>query len=536
MTRIIMSIGVLIFCGILINVGNVFAYENQTSTVVKNYDAWYDFYGYGYSFRKLTDGYVSVAHNVNVTLALQNGDVEVCDPFSFSYSPTIFFTATDGGTWDTPYGIWKNSIDAALTGNQIKGSHGQRVWSAADGGTSRPGDISWSAVAPTPVFSSSDENVVTCNDQGECEAVNTGTTTITVNIPETQARLWGIIYPVEQGWYPTTMRVFYNKHTYTLSKKNGDAINKTFSTELQSVSGKDNRDDGILILPSPVTPMSWDVTVVPDVNPTGECALADGRCNPDIDGTPIEEYPTGDLCCEIKNGETECVPTDKYESIVTDNGDGTYSWTCAGVYGGDEAECKTIRNDCAACHSDANGVYTDVKPTGDLCIVGTATSAEMNSEGKWLWDCEFLAGNGDCKSAACEAPSCFSDNPLTANPQFIYEGEGTEKVVISMTCPLESSDNVCCTIGSPEDGVQICSDENTTTEIEVPKDASQTQIDAVCGGASYSLTIQTMCTAKSCNAQGTCQVMPFPSGSEKCTSTCNSSADCSSGRLIETKP
>ncbi len=535
MTKIMMmSVGILIFCGVLINMGNVFAYENQTNTVVKNYDAWYDFDGWGHHFFKLTDGYVSVEHNVNVTLAAKEGNVEVCDPFSFSYLPTIFFTATNGGTWDTPYGIWKNSIDAKLTGGQIQGSHGQRVWSVAAGGTSRPGDISWSAVAPTPTFSSSDENVVTCNNLGQCEAINEGTATVTVNIPETQARLWGIIYPGEVGCYPSTMRVFYNKHTYTLKNSCG-FTQKTFSAELQSVTGKDNRDNGILILPSPDTPMSWDITVVPDLNPTGECALADGRCNPNIDSMPITEYPTGQLCCEIKNGGTECVPTDKYESIVTENDDGTYSWTCAGVYGGNEAECKTIRDDCAACDSKADGVYTDVRPEGDgLCIVGTATPAEMNSEGKWFWDCEFPTGDDDCKSAACEAPSCLSENPLTANPQFIYEGEGTETVTIGVSCPNNSSDNsLCCTLGVPYN-IEICNGD--TTQIEIPKDASQTQIDALCGGIPYSIVINTMCMAKSCNAQGTCQAMPFTSESEKCTSTCNSDADCTKGRLIETKP
>ena len=50
-------------------------------------------------------------------------------------------------------------------------------------------------------------------------------------------------------------------------------------------------------------------------------------------------------------------------------------------------------------------------------------------------------------------------------------------------------------------------------------------------------TISTMCTSAQCNAQGTCQKTPIPANSrDACKSTCNSNADCTRGRIIETRP
>jgi hypothetical protein len=62
------------------------------------------------------------------------------------------------------------------------------------------------------------------------------------------------------------------------------------------------------------------------------------------------------------------------------------------------------------------------------------------------------------------------------------------------------------------------------------------------GGSTITITkeqnIQTTCIEKICNAQGTCQTMPKGNvkNIEDCSNTCNSNADCTNGRIIETKP
>jgi hypothetical protein len=66
-----------------------------------------------------------------------------------------------------------------------------------------------------------------------------------------------------------------------------------------------------------------------------------------------------------------------------------------------------------------------------------------------------------------------------------------------------------------------CPKKNTTTEVGIDK----------------GFTIATACMESQCTASGTCAKTPKPASSrDQCESSCNSNADCSSGRMIETKP
>jgi hypothetical protein len=299
-------------------------------------------------------------------------------------------------------------------------------------------------------------------------------------------------------------------------------------------------DEAILTLPSPETPMSWTVNVSPDSS--GVCVSNPGKCNPTTNGQIFDNAPIKDLCCDPTISD-HCATKDDYAQpkIATDNGDGTtYSWSCLGTYGGEADNCETIN--CAKC-GVANNIYTDSAPNNsELCsnnnslLVGAVDFSTVgNNKGMWYWICKNANAKADCQKVGCTAPSCFSENPLTANPSFIYEGESNSSVVISVDCPNNPDDNsLCCNLEDPYNNVQICNGDSQ--EIQIPKDADQTTIDALCGGVPYSITIQTMCMSKSCNAQGTCQARPLPRGSDDCVTTCNSNADCTSGSIIETKP
>jgi hypothetical protein len=52
------------------------------------------------------------------------------------------------------------------------------------------------------------------------------------------------------------------------------------------------------------------------------------------------------------------------------------------------------------------------------------------------------------------------------------------------------------------------------------------------------ISLNGYCIEKSCGANGTCQAMPKTgvTSLKDCINTCNSNADCTSGRMIETKP
>jgi hypothetical protein len=481
-------------------------------------------------------------------MVLGSNNVEICEPIKFEYNPEQpYFLDNQDGAWDTPYGKWKNNIDDNMSDIEIKG--GQKVNSAdcMIDNSQEYGWVNWSAVKPEVKMISSDDSVVHCEGM-ECEAVGEGVATITAQIGQTQARMWGWLFFTETGYYGTSAFVKYNYNQCKLITVHGmedDCLSVGAGVpgvvRPGCISCKDctreecyERDEGILTLPSPQTPMSWTVNVSPDSS--GVCVSNPGKCNPTTNGQIFDNAPIKDLCCDptISN---HCATKDDYvqPKIATDNEDGTYSWSCLGTYGGEADNCETIN--CAKC-GVANDIYTDSAPNSGLCsnnnfLLGAVNfSTDGDSKGMWYWICKNTSAEADCQKVICTAPSCFSENPLTANPSFIYEGESNSSVVISVDCP--NDDLLCCDLGDPYNNVQICNGDSR--EIQIPKDADQTTIDALCGGVPYSITIQTMCMSKSCNAQGTCQARPLPRGSDNCVTTCNSNADCTSGSIIETKP
>jgi outer membrane protein OmpA-like peptidoglycan-associated protein len=90
-------------------------------------------------------------------------------------------------------------------------------------------------------------------------------------------------------------------------------------------------------------------------------------------------------------------------------GEGPWTWTCSGLNGGLAASCSAQKNTPPAppppgppvnglCGS-SNGVAFSMRPTGDLCETGIATS--ISGDGPWNWSC---IGQNSGMTVSCTAP------------------------------------------------------------------------------------------------------------------------------------
>ncbi len=84
-----------------------------------------------------------------------------------------------------------------------------------------------------------------------------------------------------------------------------------------------------------------------------------------------------------------------------------WGWTCAGLYGGLTAYCGAVYDYTApggnepvpgACNPDKL-VAQAIKPSGQLCSVGTPTT--VNGSGPWTWQCQGINGGS---TVSCLAP------------------------------------------------------------------------------------------------------------------------------------
>lgn len=253
----------------------------------------------------------------------------------------------------------------------------------------------------------------------------------------------------------------------------------------------------------------------------------------------------GDLC-------TSGTPTINRNTSFPEMGR-EVTWGCSGIFGGNSTApdaCRASRPcpqaSCGSAHSSNEAATV---PTGNFCADPAALSGSVafESDGWWHWNCAFSSGS--CVDQdACSVPSCLRSVPFELQPYVYFDSDGTPNnaMITGITCP-----NVCCTINGQDldsDDPQknsICNGESG--KVEVAPGATYTAQcwfddgDGDNDGETFvtfdDLTVQTMCTARSCNNQGTCQATPqAANSSDACTSTCNSDADCSRGRMIETRP
>lgn len=265
----------------------------------------------------------------------------------------------------------------------------------------------------------------------------------------------------------------------------------------------------------------------------------DGACNSTATGTyTIDETAYRGALCTSGTPTIASTPFLAYGE--------TRTWGCNGIGTGTSTSataCSATRQRPAASCGPQNGHTTDTIPSSDLCTTPcTSNTVTYDTSGHWQWTCTHPSTEADPRIVNCSAPSCLATTPFELQPYVYLNDNGPNQATMRVTCP-----HVCCSINDASDtDVVIC--DGTSGQITVSPGAqtypAACWYDADGNGThngeaivNHSGAVSTMCTARSCNGQGTCQATPQPAtSSDDCTSSCNSDADCSQGRMIETRP
>ncbi len=270
---------------------------------------------------------------------------------------------------------------------------------------------------------------------------------------------------------------------------------------------------------------------------------ADGVCN----STAAVDYAwnatgfTGELC-------TSGTPTIDKKTSFPGYGQ-TVTWGCKGIGTGTSttsSACRATRGTPPPCDcGPADGTTSTNAPSTGLCDVGNASSVSGSTA--WQWTCGTQDGAGICTLQAQCSAECI--NITIDTPQFVYLQESGTTIEARITVQGRSHTNgVSCTLNGQN--VTFSGTNDTSDPVTVPVSGAQTTLTAVCeitdpcgGNAGNTRTytksqkVQSVCTQRTCSTQGTCQTTPQPASTpDDCTSSCNSDADCSSGRMIETRP
>lgn len=232
---------------------------------------------------------------------------------------------------------------------------------------------------------------------------------------------------------------------------------------------------------------------------------------------------------------------------------GSTSWMCGGSScSGDPVTCGATRTEPqpCACGPDHNAVKEDAPTTGACQLGNLANLRSVN--GQWTWTC---GPDASCGPAAepCSA-NCVSIE-IDAPSNIYLKKNGNKlrvKVRVNGHENIDEDDGGTCniTVGS-ETKTEVVQSGGSTPTVEFDYSGvgaiveAQCMLNVDCGGASYvwkeyedTHQVTSLCMEKSCSAQGTCQGTPKSgvSSVEDCVNTCNSNAECSSGRMIETRP
>jgi hypothetical protein len=228
-------------------------------------------------------------------------------------------------------------------------------------------------------------------------------------------------------------------------------------------------------------------------------------------------------------------------------------WDCRGINGGGAArDCTAQRSTPPPCAcGSADNTPSESSPSSDLCNVGDPSS--VTGTDVWNWTCGTANVDADGPGGLCtDQRSCSAeciDVEIDA-PEYIYTDNGDSQTVeakIRINGDQNYAKDINCTIGGQP--VNFPSGSNTSDPVDVTVGPEGTTINASCtinvdcgnnGNTSSrtfapSHTIGALCMQRSCTQQGTCQAVPQNATSD-CSSTCSSDADCSSGRMIETRP
>ena len=273
-------------------------------------------------------------------------------------------------------------------------------------------------------------------------------------------------------------------------------------------------------------------------------------------GIETNTKPTANLC---PPNHTASDP-----QIVNVNGHPDHwQWTCTHNVTGATPQSETCRApipgaECGSAHTDDPNNITNIKPTAGLCAKQgqlvcswpgrTLPDVSLQNDGWWHWQCEHNP-QAYPQKVDCHAPTCLVNMPIKyTNPVIISNNMRT---TISLNCPGSNGNKLCCKIHNTTKGSipekTICTGDSG--EIEIVE--GENEFDAECWfdknnsktkdpnepPVKKDFKVQTACIESQCTANGTCAKAPKIANSRsKCKSSCNSNADCTSGRIIETRP
>ncbi|XLQ20341.1 MAG: hypothetical protein ACKUBY_00990 [Candidatus Moraniibacteriota bacterium] len=300
---------------------------------------------------------------------------------------------------------------------------------------------------------------------------------------------------------------------------------------------------------------------------TQSCAIP-GECNSAVNG---KEYPYG----ASVYGADQCTAGDP-SNVSFPAPEQTVTWTCSGQHGGaDSGLCSAsqLKPDsvCGSSNSETNEINTKAEVESNQCAASNTVNELVTfntNTGKWNWTCAHdyfhLLGRASTVGdyVDCSAPTCLTGNLIKYSANvYLKENLNDQTTNVSVVCNDPTTSEICCDIDSTDPSTNaivkthvctgdvdkeifVASGTNTyPAECYIkptpdPDPGCEDSSTPPCPGETDKpLTISTMCSQKECNAQGTCQSTPLTASNlNQCSSTCNSNADCSSGRIIETRP
>ena len=113
------------------------------------------------------------------------------------------------------------------------------------------------------------------------------------------------------------------------------------------------------------------------------------------------------------------------------SGEGPWSWNCAGVNGGEPASCSTSTEQGEGTDGkcgNANGKSFTSEPTDNLCSAGEAS--EISGDGPWTWSCAGVDGGQNatnCKASVKSSHDSGSQPHLSHPGDFVHNGSGGVK-------------------------------------------------------------------------------------------------------------
>ncbi len=236
-----------------------------------------------------------------------------------------------------------------------------------------------------------------------------------------------------------------------------------------------------------------------------------GVCNPATNTKSFATKPTTGLCCDPSITD-RCVPNDTYINTITEQKNAAgkitgWTWTCKG-------ENMTLVDKYTQCNAICKPITNvTISPSPFVIPSDNATPIKLQAQ---------MTSTGDCPDSECilVAPDFPQVNNRT------IANNGTQEIVFTMDEWNAAKDN--------HRGIELNCDGNVKIDNIFnpgrPSDGS-TPPGSSSGVSAY-------CLNRVCTADGRCTASQQmgASSAQDCTQSCTTDADCTSGRMIETRP